>query len=810
MIRKKPAPQAQAKKGVIKQLLLAVMGAVLITAVVLYNVWFWMIAPDNQHRFDQRIMDNIERYKHSVQAYVVRVKQPLQDIANNVPSDIMGSYKVDDWLADYRKTHHADIANIKTVTLFSLSEVEHLLALPSDLVEANNMRFIVIDMINRLQKGAPLFIEAARVSHDAAWELHSLFPVNDDQGNLLGVLHATLSLQGVEQLFHTVDPSFGRVSLTQSVEGEKELLFFSLGKGSSEFINKTRPIDHSHWRIAYQPSQLQYDNEQTIPWWFFVVALVVPLFFIALALYSLQQSGILRFGNASNNAQDSTQTPTQAPVTDACLAASESVVKQDTQTAVIPKDIVMKENTATHVHIDIPHSIFRAYDIRGFAHKQLSHDLVFAIGQAVATEVLAAGDSSMVVGYDARVHSAEYAACITEGIISTGCDVVSIGLVPTPLMNFSACQHPQTSSGVIITASHNPKEYNGCKMVVKGETLVDDDIQRLKARIIEGDVVSSSDKGSVSQEDYSQAYIDTIVNDVAVIDGWRVVVDAGNGAASELAPRVLSALQCTVTPLFCQFDGEFPNHDPDPSVIENLAALIEEVKSKKADIGFAFDGDGDRIMVVTASGKVLWPDQLLMLFAQDIVARNPGCDVVYDIKSSKLLADVIIENGGRPVMWKTGHSHIKAKMRETQALLGGEFSGHIFFKERWFGFDDGLYAAARLLELMTLTGQSIDHLFDQLPTTVSTPEIKVSIKEEQKFTFIEQLIAASNFPSGQVTVIDGLRVDFEEGWGLVRASNTAAVLTLRFEAANETALKKIQTIFKQELHKIDETLNIAF
>ena len=243
-------------------------------------------------------------------------------------------------------------------------------------------------------------------------------------------------------------------------------------------------------------------------------------------------------------------------------------------------------------------------------------------------------------------------------------------------------------------------------------------------------------------------------------------MDAGNGAASELAPRLFRALKCSVHPLFCQFDGEFPNHDPDPSVIENLAALIEEVKAQKADIGFAFDGDGDRLMVVTASGKVLWPDQLLMLFAQDIVARNPGCDVVYDIKSTKLLASVITENGGRPVMWKTGHSHIKAKMKETQALLGGEFSGHIFFKERWFGFDDGLYAAARLLELMTLTGQSIDGLFDQLPTTVSTAEIKVSIKEEHKFTFIDKLIQHSHFPAGQLTMIDGLRVEFYTGLGI--------------------------------------------
>ena len=804
MSRKKPAPQAQTKDAVIKQILLAIIGAALITAVVLYNVWFWVIAPNNDDRFNQHIMENIQQYKHSVQTYLVDVKQPLQEIANNVPSDIMGSYKADSWLTDYRKTHLINMPHVKTMTLFSLRDIEYFLSLPPEMIEANNIRFIVIDMINRLQKGAPLFIEAARVSHDAAWELHHLLPIYDDQNNLLGVLHVTLSLQGIEELFDKIDTSLGHISLTQSVDGEKELLFFSQGKGSSSFINKTKSIHQSHWRIAYQPSQLQYDKEHTIPWWFFVMALLMPLFLIVVAFYSLHQSGIVRFSAVNKRSA----TPPQPSAKTSAVEAPKTV--SSSQQKVQPASATSNDTVTASGVVDIPHSVFRAYDIRGFSHEQLSHDLMFAIGQAVATEVLAAGDTSMVVGYDARKHSPEYAACITEGIISTGCDVISIGLVPTPLMNFTACQHSQTSSGVIITASHNPKEYNGCKMVVKGETLVDADIQRLKTRIINMDVISSVNKGKVSQDDYSQAYIDTVIADVAVIDGWRVVVDAGNGAASELAPRLLNALQCTVTPLFCQFDGEFPNHDPDPSVIENLASLIEEVKAKKADIGFAFDGDGDRIMVVTASGKVLWPDQLLMLFAQDIVARNPGCDVVYDIKSSQLLADVIIENGGRPVMWKTGHSHIKAKMRETQALLGGEFSGHIFFKERWFGFDDGLYAAARLLELMTVTGQSIDNLFDQLPTTVSTPEIKVSIKEEQKFTFIEQLISAAHFPSGQLTVIDGLRVDFEQGWGLVRASNTAAALTLRFEAKNEKSLKNIQALFKRELHKIDKTLPLAF
>lgn len=796
MMRKKQTSKAQTKTAVIKQILLAIIGAVLITAVVLYNVWFWIIAPNNQQQFNQHITENIEQYKNNVHAYLVRLQVPLQNIVDNVPSDIMGSYKVNNWLADYQHNHQAEMPHLKTLTLFSLREIEYLLQLSPDKVEANNIRFIVIDMINRLQKGSPLFIEAARIPNTANWELHGLLPVYDNNNNLLGVLHATFSLQGIQQLFETVDVSLGQISLTQSIENEQGLQFLNVGEGSSSFINKTKSIENSHWRIAYQPSLLQYEMAQHIPWWFFVLAVCVPILLITMAIYTLYHADPRFFSTLR-------KTPLRPEDKD-IKSRQETTTSKHKNTPTIPT------SEKTEVVNTIPHSIFRAYDIRGLAHEQLSQDLIFAIGQAVATEVLAAGDTRMIVGYDARTHSVDFSACMIEGITSTGCDVIAIGLVPTPLMNFSACQHPQTSSGVIITASHNAKEYNGCKMVVNGETLVDEDIQRLKNRIIEGNVVSSTQKGQVTEEDYSQKYIDTILADVAVMDGWKVVLDAGNGAASELAPRLFSALQCSVSPLFCQFDGEFPNHDPDPSVIENLAALIEEVKTKKADIGFAFDGDGDRLMVVTASGKVLWPDQLLMLFAQDIVARNPGCDVVYDIKSTKLLAEVITENGGRPVMWKTGHSHIKAKMKETQALLGGEFSGHIFFKERWFGFDDGLYAAARLLELMTLTGQSIDSLFDQLPTTVSTPEIKLPIKEEHKFTFIDQLIKRAHFPSGQLTMIDGLRVDFTQGWGLVRASNTSAVLTLRFEADTMEALEKIQTLFKRELHKIDKTLDIAF
>ena len=390
MMKKKQAPKAQTKDAKSKQIILAVIGAVLITAVVLYNLWFWIVAPNNQRQFNQNLTENIEQHKNNVQNYLLRLQQPLQNIADNVPNDIMGSYKVESWLADYQKSYQTNMPHLKTLTLFSLREIEYLLALSPDRVEANNVRFIIIDMINRLQKGSPLFIEAARGSHTSNWELNGLLPIYDDRNNLLGVLHATFSLQGIEQLFHTTDLSLGHISLTQSIENEQDLLFFSVGEGSSGFINKTQRVANSHWRIAYQPSLLQYEAAQRIPWWFFVIAVTMPLLFMIVAIYSLYQAEANQFVSLRKSSLRSAHKKVD----------DSDEIKIDTDKNSIPTLTAQED-----IVCNIPHSIFRAYDIRGLAHEQLSHDLVFAIGQAVATEVLAAGDTAMIVGYDARTHS---------------------------------------------------------------------------------------------------------------------------------------------------------------------------------------------------------------------------------------------------------------------------------------------------------------------------------------------------------------------------------------------------------------------
>ena len=457
--------------------------------------------------------------------------------------------------------------------------------------------------------------------------------------------------------------------------------------------------------------------------------------------------------------------------------------------------------------VDVRPEIFRAYDIRGIVGDNLTEDVVEVIGRAIGSEATDRGVTSLCIGYDGRHSSPGLADALARGVLSTGCSVIEVGAVPTPVLYFAA-HHLETGSGVMVTGSHNPANYNGLKIMLGGETLSGDAIQKLYDRIQNADF--SAGQGELSREDVRRAYLDRIIGDIAVAAPLKVVVDAGNGIAGELGPMLLEELGCEVTPLHCDVDGDFPNHHPDPGKPENLQDLIAKVQETGADIGLAFDGDGDRLGVVTNSGKIIWPDRLLMLFARDVVSRNPGADVLYDVKCSRRLAGVISEAGGRPIMWKSGHSLMKAKMQETGALLAGELSGHIFFAERWYGFDDGLYTAARLLEILGIEDRHSDEVFEDFPEDISTPELNVQVTESDKFAIIERLEQQADFGDGNVSTIDGLRVDYTDGWGLCRASNTTPVLVLRFEAENEDALERIKSVFREQLQKAAPDLVAEF
>ncbi|MBL4584478.1 MAG: phosphomannomutase/phosphoglucomutase [Pseudomonadales bacterium] len=458
--------------------------------------------------------------------------------------------------------------------------------------------------------------------------------------------------------------------------------------------------------------------------------------------------------------------------------------------------------------LEISAEIFRAYDIRGVFEKTLTIETVELIGQAIGSEVIDQGEQVVVVAADGRLSSPALTQALISGLTSTGCKVIDIGITATPVLYFGL-HHLGHQSGVMITGSHNPVDYNGLKIVIDGVTLSEQRIQDLYTRVISGDMVTGT--GQVESTQINNKYVDRICNDVALLaDSLKLVVDCGNGIAGNIAPFLLKALGCEVIELYCDVDGSFPNHPPDPSKSENLQDLIACVSAEGADLGLAFDGDGDRLVVVSGSGKIIQPDRLMMLFVQDILARNPAADVVFDVKSSNHLAAVISDAGGRPVMWKSGHSLIKAKSDEIGALLAGEFSGHLFFRDRWYGFDDGMYSAARLLEVLSTEGASLDDLMSEFPWSPSTPELEIEMPDSQKFAFVSDFLEQAQFEGGSRTVLDGVRIDFPYGWGLVRASNTMPKLTLRFEADNEECLSRIQDMFKQQLLAVDNTLSIPF
>ncbi len=464
--------------------------------------------------------------------------------------------------------------------------------------------------------------------------------------------------------------------------------------------------------------------------------------------------------------------------------------------------------------VQVAAEMFRAYDIRGVVGKDLNPGIAALIGQAIGSVMQAQGLRDIVVGRDGRLSGPELTNGLIEGLRRAGCNVTDIGLAPTPVVYFGAYEL-RAGSCVAVTGSHNPPDYNGFKIVIGGETLSGAAITELHQRITEGRLHTAASPGELEQRDISDAYIQRIADDVQLDRPIKVVVDAGNGAAGEIAPRLLEAIGAEVVPLYCEIDGTFPNHHPDPSEPHNLGDLVQMVQRFDADIGVAFDGDADRLGVVTKEGAIVFPDRLLMLFAADVLQRNPGALVIYDVKCTGKLSDYVLRNGGSPLMWKTGHSLIKAKMRETDAELAGEMSGHFFFKERWYGFDDGIYAAARLLEILAQREETPSDVLGELPESVSTPEIKVPLDGDAHALvarFVERAQAGeeSPFEAARLSTIDGLRADFGDGWGLVRASNTTPILVLRFEADTAVALERIRALFRSELQALLPDHPLAF
>ncbi len=451
--------------------------------------------------------------------------------------------------------------------------------------------------------------------------------------------------------------------------------------------------------------------------------------------------------------------------------------------------------------------IFRAYDIRGIVGEGLNPEVMYWLGKAIGSEALYKGEKTLLLACDARLSSPEFAKQMQAGILETGCNVIMLGAIPTPLLYF-ACHALEPGSGVMITGSHNPKEYNGVKVVFKQQSLSDAQITIFKDRIYSQ--AFSSGKGRASEHDIKAAYIHRVCEDIKLKQRWKLVIDCGNAICSSVAPLLFQQLGCEVSGLYCDIDGTFPNHHPDPTQAENLQDLIKRVVDSGADLGIAFDGDGDRLALITGSGAIIDADHLLMAFARDILPDNPGASIVYDVKSSNHLCQLITELEGQPLMCKSGHSYVKKALHQSGALLGGEYSSHLFFKHRWYGFDDGLYAAARFLEIMDKNQASADSILASLPSSSHTPELFVPVDENKKFAMMKAITAAFSLPDAEINTLDGLRVSLENAWGLIRASNTTPNLMLRFEAETAEALEDIMHKFQQELLRILPDLQLNF
>ena len=718
------------------------------------------------------------------------------------------------------------------------------------LSETPPLTFAGLDQIRRAEAGGAVGPEALRTETGPVLIVSAPVPGRAD-GPPAGTLMATIDIAPIAGAIEGLPAGTGSVDLAQVLEGSP-VTIAARGVMPADGTTLSVPLAKADWRLTLAvPMNAEITTALLmLPLWLLILLIVGGALLLARAHLTqavardmdrlLESANALAGNRTPVPARDyvlddfaeagatlgqlivtgappgpgreapSVRTAAGAPTTPARAAAPQSAdhgfldITEPTGAAQPAPRKPAKPGANTPAAPSLAAEIFRAYDIRGVVGRTLTIDGARLIGRAIGSEAADAGETTVIVARDGRHSSPELQQALVAGLQAAGREVIDIGAVPTPLLYF-ACETLGPRSGVMVTGSHNAPEYNGFKIVIAGETLADERIRSLHRRINEGRFTSG--KGGCTEHQVVDAYIERVAADVALAQPLKVVVDCGNGIAGEVLPRLLDAIGCEVLPLYCDVDGDFPNHHPDPSDPRNLEDLQTVVRAEGAHLGIALDGDGDRIGVIDERGAVIWPDRLMMLFSRDIVGRNPGADVIFDVKCSRHLNAVIAEYGGRPIMWKTGHSHLKAKMKETGALLGGEFSGHICFGERWYGFDDGLYSAARLLEIVAGEAATTSELFAQFPAAESTPEIQLRTTERGKFAIMEQLVASSAFGTGDITSIDGLRVDYPNGWGLIRPSNTAPVLTLRFEANDRATLAEIAGVFRAALTALDPALD---
>ena len=797
---KKPSPK---KPKQTPYFLIFTLASLLITAAVGWLGFQQFVVKTQANAL--KTLSDVE-LKKRVGAIDQWIKALQTDVAQFGERDALATavaYQDDAVIADYRRTIDKSLPGIKHVAFFPRGSAE---LNPEAQYPIN---FVQMELLFNAESRQSILPEAVLINGEWFVQIATGLPT-DQNSPALGSMLVTLGTDALRELLKDQDHQLGQTTVQQRFGKSVSKTFLTSGIGESE-LHLVEDIPGTNWQVEFVPSYTLVARAAINPIPFIGGCIIVFLILVFASAFASRQ--LLAY-QATQKAHKAREKILMAAKPSQEKAGLDVEVKEEDKKLLGSEERSLAESPAS-VTVSTEaddnsalRKIFRAYDIRGVVGEQLTPAFAESLGRALGTEALELGESTLLVGRDGRVHSEELSVNLVNGILSTGCNVINIGMVPSPVLYFACATIGSTKSGVIVTASHNSGEYNGFKMVLNGNTLTADAISGIYTRIQRSQYRSGS--GVEQFEDIASDYIDRIFSDVALAGDVKMVIDAANGATSVIAPRLFEELGCEIEPLYCEVDGRFPNHQPDPSRPENLKALIAKVQSTGADLGVAFDGDGDRLTIVTPKGEIIWPDRLLMLFAKDIVSRNPGADVLFDVKSTRQLNSLITSYGGRPIMWKTGHSNMKQKMLETGALLGGELSGHIFIKDRWFGFDDAMYATARLLEIMTLRDQDIDSIFEAFPTLPSTPEILLPYPEDKKFALINKLIADGNFQSGKITTIDGLRVDFAKGWGLVRASNTTPALTLRFEADTEETIEQLKGLFKREIAKIDPSLSLDF
>jgi phosphomannomutase/phosphoglucomutase len=710
---------------------------------------------------------------------------------------------------------------------------------------------IELDQVRRAADDQPARLESYLA--EGQWLTSLAVPVASDGEAGRGVLLATFDNQLVQQALRDRSGAIGR-SVLQQLHGDGPGAIVSdiaaAGEGDRKAYQVVHRFNGNRWQLQFTPSDATVKsltpplNPLLVILGVIALSVIAALVFVLRRFRSLLGQEVDRINTAVEKRsplavgipqllplaralnreamRNRVQSPTAETPAEAEKPAPASPVSNLIDPMFQRKQMIVEEEEAENGEphqseapppmseeeaSTFPEHIFRAYDIRGFAESELTDGLVARIGAAIGTLAGQRDQQAIIVACDGRNSSPRIKTSLIKSLLASGRDVVDIGVVPTPLLYF-ATHTRESRSGVMITGSHNPADYNGLKIVIDGHTLAGQEIQDLKKIVLREKF--SEGVGRLHKSDVREEYINAIISDMAIAVPLKVVVDAGNGVAGNIAPDLLEFLGCEVVRLYCEVDGNFPNHHPDTSNEANLADLCERVVAEKANFGVAFDGDGDRLAIVTAEGNIVRTDTLMMLYAQDVVSRNPGADVVFDVKCTRHLAQVVSRCGGRPVPWKTGHSFMREKVRETGALLGGEFSGHIFFAERWYGFDDGLYACARLAEILSTSQTGLAELLAEFPVAHSTPEILIPVAENEKFDLVRQLAEEGAFAEGKLNTLDGVRVDYGDGWGLVRASNTVPALTARFEGDSEAALDRIRDAFREQLAAVEPGLDPGF